>query len=701
MLSLFSPRYWVGIALLLGMGAWAQPAGLKTWVVSPIVKLTETTTRPDNAADAVVLTLPRNGIASGVVVQAAATAYDGAAAQMSDLTRPAGARIPAAAVRLRYADVKPAWTPLFEEPVKARMIHPVWLTVHVPADATPGAYTGELTCKGAAKPVPVQLTVVDWTMPDARDWQVWVQTLQSPESVAATYKVPLWSDEHFALLEESLKLMGDLGNDIIDVRAVRRTSIGDDPVLMFQRDAAGELQPEFTAFNRYLDLYQKYCGKPKFLIVNVWNENMNLDALGRGRGVTSKEQEVQQIGIAELKDGKIIDTLIPMHDRPGSEAIWQRMMDGLRDQLRQRGMSEYQIILGQGNDIWPSPFTVDMFRKVAPYAQWVSLTHGQGAPKWSYTDVGRTQPNGMVTGIMEMARLLPTNKPHVPGHPVLCNARDNVGDSPAVFRSFSRAIIFENNHDGVCWKGIDFWPYRTEAGTIRSALASYSGMGNTVGGSPRAIAAIGPKGAVATQQLEMWRECNEETEAIYTMRAALDARFPPPTIYCDMTELSLDRGVKGKYGYQALTLTIANKPDGTLIIEPQARGYNTGVRTGAGKVTTEGDKMTFDIDIDLGIDNMTGKYTIEVTRADNRFQGKYTGKIFGTAVSGAVTGSFMPKGYPFAANAPTPKAPDQLKADKIFDDLMLFYKTGWALTTEAKEVAALYNTTAELVRAGK
>jgi hypothetical protein len=521
--------------------------------------------------------------------------------------------------------------------------------------------------------------------------------MQSPESVAGIYKVPLWSDQHFALLEQSLKLQGDLGNDIVDVRAVRRTSSGDDPIIVFTRDAKGNLQPEFKFLTRYLDLYEQYCGRPKYMVVNVWNTNMNLRGTGRGSGITSKNEEVKQIGVNELKpDGTIAEIQIPMHDWPGSEEIWQRAMDGLRDLVRARGWSEEQIILGQGHDTWPTPFTVQMFKRIAPYARWVSITHGQGAPKWSYSDVGRTQPNGMVTGIMQMARLLPAGKPLVPGFPVLCNARDNVGDNPGIFRRLNKDVVFDLNHDGVCWKGIDFWGYNG-----RSAMGTYSEMGNTLGGTPRAIAAVGPKGAVATQQLEMWREANAETEAIYAMRAALDKRFPPPTQRCDLTELSLEAGVAGGHGTPPLTLTIAYRPDGTLYVEPQARGYNTGPRTGSGKFTKVGNTTTFSIDIELYKPGMTGHYEIVVALAGTTYTGTYTGKFGGIDRKGAVQGNFLPKCYPVKLGEPTAKTPDQLKGDQVFEDMMAFYTGGWARSAEAGAVAALYTTTAEMVGKAK
>ena len=66
---------------------------------------------------------------------------------------------------------------------------PVWVTVKVPKDAKAGIYTGQLALGPAS--VPVKLDVQDWTLPDPQDYRTWVELVQSPDTLAVEYDVPL------------------------------------------------------------------------------------------------------------------------------------------------------------------------------------------------------------------------------------------------------------------------------------------------------------------------------------------------------------------------------------------------------------------------------------------------------------------------------------------------------------------------------
>ncbi|MBA3708770.1 MAG: hypothetical protein H0W83_08135 [Planctomycetes bacterium] len=106
-------------------------------------------------------------------------------ATASSLTGPAGAAIPAAAIELRvvrsYAkragisrqmELLPLiLQPNHPVPLKPGFTRALWVTVHTPADAKPGAYTGTLTIAGAGKPlsIPFALVVHPFTLDKADD----------------------------------------------------------------------------------------------------------------------------------------------------------------------------------------------------------------------------------------------------------------------------------------------------------------------------------------------------------------------------------------------------------------------------------------------------------------------------------------------------------------------------------------------------
>ena len=88
--------------------------------------------------------------------------------------------------------------------------------MRVPADAAPGVYEGKLSVSGP-KPtqVPIRLKVVDWKLPDPKDYVTHMGIIQSPETVAMKYKVPLWSEKHWKLIEKSFQHLGEIGNKVV------------------------------------------------------------------------------------------------------------------------------------------------------------------------------------------------------------------------------------------------------------------------------------------------------------------------------------------------------------------------------------------------------------------------------------------------------------------------------------------------------
>lgn len=55
----------------------------------------------------------------------------------------------------------------------------------------------------------IRLTVAAWTLPKPQDYLTWVDFIDSPESVALRYEVPLWSDKHFELMASSFAPLGE------------------------------------------------------------------------------------------------------------------------------------------------------------------------------------------------------------------------------------------------------------------------------------------------------------------------------------------------------------------------------------------------------------------------------------------------------------------------------------------------------------
>jgi len=678
-----------GSAVVANVG---EASGAQVWNADPLVRVgvDVNSADPFEPLRPVELLAPRNGMASGQVVVSAPAGIGGLSARPGDLKAEGGPLIPSSAIRVRYAKLGERFVPLLDAPVDGAKIQPIWLTVKVPAHARAGRYTGELVIRGLAHPVtvPIELTVCGWKVGDPGDWRTCVNLLQSPESVAGYYKVALWSDEHFKLMEKSLELMGECGNDVLGVSAVGKSVFGDDPMIVF-RKANGRHVPELKLVERYLRLYDKHAGEPQFLSLNVWSYGMYKNAMTRDGG--TEEWRAKVIPVVELRADKLVPVKLPIYGEPGTEELWRQAMDGLRERVKRLGWRQTRILLGTSGDAWPSAITVNMFRRIAPYAQWRVLTHGSGCPKWGMSDHERTQPNGMVVGYLEAARRLYNRRVKLAVHPIACNARDNVGSNPFTYRGLAFVNTITTNYDGFCWKGLDYWAYTTPQGTTRSALNTYVRFGNMVGGTPRAIAAPGPRGAVTTVQLEMLRQGTQECEAALSIRENLKILYPPSVKKHDVVNLTL-KGALLQAGSRkdgkiprisARDLELRLLSDGGELLSnilPWAPTYNTGKHTGTIKALPSKDGLRFDVQVTLGDDRWVeggqGRWVIQLRRRGDSYTGTFSGSFKGKETKGRVSGVFTPDGFTVPTDTPPVENDLTKRCHAVIEDLSRLFNTG-------------------------
>jgi hypothetical protein len=75
-----------------------------------------------------------------------------------------------------------------------------------------GVFSGAVAVESAGPIVglPVELSVSGWRVPDPEDWRTWTEMIQSPDTLALEYDVPLWSDRHFELIGASFRRLREL-----------------------------------------------------------------------------------------------------------------------------------------------------------------------------------------------------------------------------------------------------------------------------------------------------------------------------------------------------------------------------------------------------------------------------------------------------------------------------------------------------------
>ena len=306
---------------------------------------------PGAKARPVEIVAARGGQFSGQAVIGSANDLNGPSAAVSDLAGPAGAKLPAAAVRVRwgvpltltgllenygkgalrttfpdqsivrYAEhlglgkelaarrwphrvlelAGPTRLALFDRladmppaRIPANSSQTIWLTVAVPKDAAPGEYRGKLTVRGDAFPessLEVKVTVTGFALPAPQEWATFVGIEESPYSTAKGCNLTLWSDDHWKREEECLAWLGGLGNKLVQVPLISGTELGNaESMVAWMRKGEG-YDYDWTILDRYLALARRHCGRPLALVALV---HPPADLKGKKLSVTLLEGDARK-----------------------------------------------------------------------------------------------------------------------------------------------------------------------------------------------------------------------------------------------------------------------------------------------------------------------------------------------------------------------------------------------------------------------
>ena len=518
----------------------ARPAGLQVWNHVSTYRVSATDYGdPNEPLRPVRLSVPRNGVGSGQVVVGSGKPIRALRTEAGDLTGPG--KIPAGQIQVRYALpdgprgrngapmfdglelFPPKEVPVATYTTRARKVvrfgavQPIWITVHVPADAKPGDYTGRvvITADGE-KPVtvPVELRVLGYVLPDPKDFTLFMGIIQSPDSVAMQYQVPFWSDRHWELIGRSLALIGQVGGDTLYLPLVRRTHLGNEHSMLRWIDrGGGAYDHDFRLVERYLDLAVKHLGKIPIVVAYCWEPPSSVGHFGRYK---QKDRDIL-ISVLDPKTGTLTKAKGPAWDSPQCAAFWKPVMAGLRDRLKKRGLAG-SMMLGMAGDYKPTQAAVDALKAAAPDAKWASHQH-------SYTSALHGRPVGYVASVWGLwpskyAWRNPIRVTRFPRNDV------RVWTALAVYRIYvehwldARGRCRKNTpggfRGGVGRIGGDFWPVMKGRYRAASIAGRYpeTGWGQlTLNYSIPYVLAPGRDGAVASMRFELMRENVQEAEA--------------------------------------------------------------------------------------------------------------------------------------------------------------------------------------------
>ncbi|MFH0980826.1 MAG: glycoside hydrolase domain-containing protein [Planctomycetota bacterium] len=537
-----------------------RPAGVQIWNqdIHSVFSVTEYGD-PCEPLRPVRLVVARNGVCSGQVVVGSTSAITGLKAAASDLVQRGGAgKIPASRIAIRYGSTTTlgirashdglsdtGWTPvpafavLDEEPpakvdpqvlgtyvegrarlgLPAKMtpaaLVPVWVTVRVPKDAAPGLYEGALTLSADVLPavkVPVNLDVIGWTLPGPGDFRTFVSLYQSPESLAVHYNIPLWSEEHWKLLEGAFKLMGELGNRFVCVPLVNHTQFGNDACMIpWIKQPDDSYKHDFTVYDRYVGLAAKHCAL-KVISYQVY--------LSEGWKTPGPEKPTF-VTVVDKPGGKGEVLKLPAYNTAECRNLLTPLLNEIREHNTKMGLGkDVMLVWGISQDTGVHKDVVAFFKELAPDMGW-----HYGAHNWSR----KTLTNFALAEVLLQLDIDPPEKGRRYGWKcpmlMLASQRKHEGVRPPLaVRAIAEHALLSGNR-GLGRYGLDYWP-------VKGGVKSFCGEINLFGRWPESavearalwlpyLAMPGPKGPLPWLKTEVLREGIQEAEARIFLEEAL------------------------------------------------------------------------------------------------------------------------------------------------------------------------------------
>lgn len=252
------------------------------------------------------------------------------------------------------------------EIVPADSAQTIWIATQLPAKAKPGSYTAPVTVTAdGIKPqvINLELEVLDWRLPNAKDFRTVMALEQSPYSVIKHYKCEPWSDEHFRLLEGSFKQLARVGCDFLGIPILINSEFGNKEVMPFKvtRKKSGEFLFDFTDMDRYIDLAIKHIGVPQCICFIA----------SHAAGARVKES----IKVFDEATGKTEIVRVDKGVESGERRrLWRMLASGIYLHMKKRGLHR-TMHWGLIWDAERDESTQFLLKEFAPDVSWVRYSH--------------------------------------------------------------------------------------------------------------------------------------------------------------------------------------------------------------------------------------------------------------------------------------------------------------------------------------
>jgi len=330
--------------------------------------------------------------------------------------------------------------------------------------------------------------------------------------------------------------MGQLGSDAVHVPVILHTYRGVKAGMVRWVKQGGGYRRDYSALEKYLDLWTTHCGPPKALALDMWSAQHDPEVIGAREAnleKVRKQAPPPKVTLLDRASGNMTELAAPRIDEPAGEAFWRPVFEEVRAIVRRRGWSEKVIMIGEPQDDRPSLRFVKLIGQWAPYVRWSVYSHfsGDSTSLGTKERMGEGRPRddgswiilpGMEVGygVMPFEHMSPAMLPQDQSRQKMTALM-----AGSYRFSFIQASTPEAYRTVVWWTGnsgrhgMDYWPLADGRRLLR-------GLGNIWGGTPLSMTAPGPAGPLPTVRFQMYREAVQEAEAWLTIVETCATRQP-------------------------------------------------------------------------------------------------------------------------------------------------------------------------------
>ena len=245
--------------------------------------------------------------------------------------------------------------------------------------------------------MPVKLEVGGFVEPDTQDYRTWMELMQSPDTLAMEYKVPMWSEKHWELMAQSMRYIGEIGSRCLQIPLIAQTNSGnEESMVRWIKKADGTWGWDFSIMDKYLDYAEKHEGTPKIVAFIAWESYLNTPQTAVT--LTAQEDKLKNddwasmekswaaakwdlrgkgpaVTVLDPATGKVSTENLPRFEDPASQAIWKPLFDELHRRMAKRGL-EKTMLLGMASDQTPNKQEMATLEDVSGHLAWIMHTHG-------------------------------------------------------------------------------------------------------------------------------------------------------------------------------------------------------------------------------------------------------------------------------------------------------------------------------------